>query len=568
MSDPSIRSRIGILLFSAALIALLGLVVYHRRASHEPIERWAPAGSVLVVKIDDPVRLLGKWMSTEVWRQAARHYQLPLEVDALKERAAVALGASQGDPGLGLEGVRLLLVVTAIEATGDHYSPQFALVLEPHGAGARMNDSSLVSTARNWGFLVEDVVPSTAGARLHVAHRVGRKERIYFGVAHGSVLIGNRAEAVILASEAKAGRIKRLMDAPEFVRVLGDLPPGEITGYASGRTWLDAVLGTVRRHFDAGLGSGTEPPASADQIAVLPEFVFGYSADVEQGTFVDRYLWMIEPDLLQKLKRILPSPDGLPEMLAFAPESLPSAMILRSRDLRQSWLSLREHLAPSRSNTVSALWDALASKGRELAGLPFDDQLLTAVGAEVLLLESPTGSLLAGFPVHAKAPLAAAIGRYFKSRGLSPGTTTIGDELWITSPGADAMAFALGERLLLIGHEQSLRAAMPVVRAQDWTGINVERLRGHGPAIREALEVSIGNSAPETSAALSNLARWLGLPATTSLGEAVARVTVTTRISKWTDHGLYSETRSGLGNLGTLLAAFGPDDPPPEGVQP
>lgn len=542
--------------------------------------RYAPERTLAYVDVPSLPALATGLTETDAWSRLAGPLGLSSQLDYagpvaewlgrldLGPNEAVALGRAQ-----------VALAITGLEAEtlpeGEESAlvvrPRFALIFKTHtrAATARaLADERLPMLARRaYGEQAAIETSEYAGALFAVARHPAEPRQIIWAVLDDVVVVGNHEESVravvdtagerapSLANDFFLARLREEVRA-DSAAVFAFFPQGgvgRLAGFGPG-----LLAGSLARDADSS-ASVARIFGGVSEGAVR---ALAYSGSFEGGRFVDRYYTVFTPAMSDAVHRAVAPLSAEPRVLSLVPEGTREVTLVRIERPGDAFEAMLTALSSRVDVGISAALTQIAIEVRRSYGVVPEQPVSPMLGDEIAFVEPSEGApLVAIFEARDTGALSSVVERYLGEGGARVATETHAGVDVRVSTNEDGRAAAFVGRYLVLGTRDQIarvavaaasvsREALPVAAALSGSQRAIlasQRTDTRDPAelllaISGALRASDGSvellERPEVRDALD------GLPPAVS-------------VTSLRDGGLYSETRSAVGNLTYLTALAG-----------
>jgi hypothetical protein len=564
--------------------------------------RYAPAGSLAFAEIYNLGDLVDGLTSTKAWKELAPVLGLS---NQLREIGPIV--SLFGRTGLGPDEAVIAgraqfgLVVTGLESdagTSDdgpyiHFKPHFALIIETHSSPAvaeRMAKDKIAIVARRiFGDIAVEDKDAYQGIALLVFHGADQTRQMLAASTGSLLLVANDRNAIQSCLDAIAGRVQTLADD----QVLTNFRPvvdrqSSIFGYltAAGIDKL-SVIGPalVSSRF-------TTDTERIDAIASLFRHISGqalsgflYGAQFTPDGVTDRYLAVVSPRIASGMSEVFRPPAAQPDQncLRFVPRSSQDFTVIKLEALGGVPQRALKRISPGLDVVGGlALREFVLGFFSHLNVAP--DLIQAAFGDQMVLVKFNQSDIATITEVKDKQGIAAYIKGYLGYRGATVSTQTYkGVEISLSS-AQDERAAALTGEYLLTGKADRIRQMIDArdgltdfgqSRPPGRTGCYGSASSvGEDGAVMQALTLNSAQApvimcspCPEDAGILmleiSRLTRTTdGSPEILQSDEArraFERLPPSVSVTEFKDIGVYTETRSAIGNL-SLIVTLGSDE--------
>lgn len=566
-----------------ASVSAVGLYFAVRRPPRVAMERYVPASALGFVEIDSLSDLIDGLTDTTAWRELAPVLGLSSQLRQIG-LAADLMGRTGLGPAEAVVAARAqyAIALTGIDASGGatdegpyiNFRPRFVLIAETHATPEDvlklLQERASLLARRVYGESATEDSYDYHGSTV-VTFRGATEDRELLAAASGTVaLISNNRNAIESCLDTLAGRAPTLA-ADETLKQKRSVVDHDASVFAfiteSGVSKL-AELGP------AIIASRSQN--SAERITSIADLIQNvsketvtallYAAEFTSDGVTERYLTVLRPRVAESL------------MPAFEPFRAPStnALLLVPANAREITLLNVDRIGdlPERAlKQIAPNLDVVAGVAlREFVigfrrdyGLDSDESAGDAVGAELALADFGDGQARAMIiSVRDKAKLALFLEGYLSLDG--GGVTTEGyngTELKVASTDDRRAAAFIGDYLAIATRDQIKRI------------IDTEA-SGNGLANQEHFKRVVvpgapiityrpeGDEAGRLMLGISKVTRVTdGSPRLLkddALRAAMNRLPAAVSSTSFRDYGIYSETRSAVGNFSVLTSLFSGGD--------
>lgn len=578
-------TRRNVIIASLVLASVAAIAAYFalRRPARVAMERYVPATALAFVEIDSVSDVVDGLTETKAWRELAPVLGLSSQI------RQVGLGADlMGRTGLGpIEAVlaaraQYAIVLTGVDASAGEtdegpyidFKPRFVLIAETHAkpdtVASVLKERALLIAQRVYGESVAEEVRDYQGSPLMVFQGPAPGRELVAASSGSVALIGNNTEAVTACLDAIAGRSATLA-ADETLKQRRSSVDADASMFAFVTESGVGKLAEIGPAIIASRAPASRERASAfsDLIRnVSKETVAGllYAAELTAEGVTERYLTILKPRVAESL------------MPAFHSSRSPGtqALSLVPRDAREVTLlnvdrigelperALRQ-IAPNLDVVAAVALREFVISFRKQYGLEASESAGDAVGDELALVdfgeEQPRAMVIS---VRDKARLAQIVEHHLSRDGATVTTENYGGtEIRIASIDERGAAAFIGDYVALGSRSQISKM---IDTAASGNGLATadrfkQALAASGPIVTFRPE---SDDAGRLMLGISKLTRVTdGSPKlleSEAVRAALNRLPATVRSTEFRDYGVYSETRSAVGNLSLLATLVGGSD--------
>jgi hypothetical protein len=547
------------------------------------MERYVPASALGFIEVDTLSDLVDGLTDTKAWRELAPALGLSSQI------RQIGLGADlMGRTGLGpAEAVlaaraQYAIVLTGIDASSGatdegpyiNFKPRFVLIAETHArpetVASLLKERALLLAQRVYGESVAEDPSDYQGSPLMIFHGP-TPERELVAASYGSVaLIGNNSEALKSCLETIAGRTPTLADDKTLKEKRSSVD-------RNASVFVFVTEGGVNKLAELGpaiIASRTSAtPERANSFAdliqnVSKETVAGllYAAEFTPDGVTERFLTVLRPRVAESLMPAFQAPRSLGMgSLSLVPSDAREATLLNVDRIGELPERALKQIAPNLDVVAGVALRQFVINFRKQYGLESTESAGDAVGDELALVDFGDGQPRAMLmSVRDKAKLAPFVERYLSQEG---GAVTAeaysGSEIRVSATDDRRAAAFIGEYLVLGTRGQIVKM------------IDTEA-SGVGLATAEHFKRTLVTSGPIVTFRSENYDAgrlMLGISKLTRVTDgsprllesdpvraALRRLPPTVRTTEFREYGVYSETRSAVGNFSVLASLLGAGD--------
>ena len=581
----------------ALTAAALGLGAYFalQRPPRVAMTRCVPASSLAFAEVYNLGDVIDGLTSTKAWRELAPVLGLSSQ---LREIGPVV--SLLGRTGLGPDEAVIAgraqfgLAVTGLESDAGtseegpyiHFKPHFALVIETHSSPAVAEriarDKITIVARRLFGDSAVEDQDSYQGIELHIFHSADSARQMLAASTGTLVLVGNDRSAVQACLDAIAGRVQTLADD----QVLSNFRPvvdreTSMFGYltAAGIDKLSVIGPAV---VSSRFTTDTE---RIDAIANLFRHISGqalsgflYGAQFTPDGVTDRYLTVVNPRIASGMSEAFRASAALPdqECLRLVPRSAEDFTVINIESLGGVPQLALKHISPGLDIVGAlALREFVIGFFSHLGVSP--DLTQATLGDHMILVKFNQSEIATITQVKDAHSVPAYIQGYLGYRGAMIRTENYKGVDISLSSAEDERAAALDGEYLLMGRPVRIRQMIDAREGSTAyekshpAGLTVcgsAASIGDDARITQALSVSLTGAplitcspCPDDAARLmleiSVLTRTTdGSPEILEREEArraFDSLPPSVSVTEFKDIGVYTETRSAIGNLGLIV---------------
>lgn len=574
---------------AAGLLALIIAVLLYfglRRPERVPMERYVPASALAFIEMDNLADVVDGLTSTKAWRELAPALGLSSQL-----RHLGFLSDLIGRTGLGPDEAvvagraQFALALTDVEAetgTSDdgpylHFKPHLALIVETHAkpdtAARLVRDRALIIAQRIYGVGVSAEEQDYQGVRLLIFRGPNADRQLVVAASGTVIVLANHVDALKVCLNAIADRAASLADDGTLHRMKPAIDHNAAVFAMMTRSGIEKLLALAPALLASRLSA---EPENINSIAQLVEHFskqaaagFFYSAEFTVEGTTERYLTALQPGVAEGLAEPLKSAPGAGSgLLQWIPREIEDLTILdveRAGDLPERTLkSLAPHLDVV---ATVALRDFVISL-RKQYGIEGAESVGDAVGNEIAFVSFGDGKAKAMLvSVKDRAKLQPTLTRYLARDGAAVKTESYnGTEIQVSAHEAGRAAAFIDNVLILGTREQIARCI--AAQANNTSIAGDERFKQM--LARRPLSAAIIAYRPEVKGAGELLLAISKLTRVTDgsrellrqdvVQKALDRLPSAVSFTEFRSYGVYTETRSAVGNFSLIAALVGSDD--------
>jgi hypothetical protein len=577
-------------IITASIVLAFGLAaaayLVMRRPPRSDMERYVPATALAFVEIDSLPDLVDGLTDTKAWREIAPALGLSSQLRQLGFASDLLGRAGVGpDEAVVAARAQYAISLTGVDAeagaTDDgpyvHLKPRFALVVDTHArpetAARLVRERASIIAQRIYGDSAVEDSESYQGAELLVFHGPQPERQLVAAAAGGIIVVANHASAAKSCLDAISGRESSLGDDG----TLRQTRPAVDHGASVFAFVTEAGVAKLAEIGPALVASRfPADPDTVSSVAGLFEHIskqstagLFYSSEFASGGVVEKYLMALKPLVSEGLAEPLkPAPGASFPSLQLVPNDVQGFTILNVERVGELPERALKSLAPRLDIVATLALKQLVLSLRKQYGLDPSDAVGDALGDELALASFDDGSPMAMIVRAAdKARLAPIITRYLQEGGAKLATDSYaGTEINVSS-NEDGRAAAFVGNYLVLGTRDQITKIIDT-QASGSGVANDERLRA--AIAKRPAGASVISYRPETAdagelmLAISKLTRVTDgsreLLEQDAVRAALDRVPPRVSFTEFRGSGIYTETRSAVGNFSLLASLFDGED--------
>jgi hypothetical protein len=547
------------------------------------MERYVPASALAFVEIDSLSDLVDGLTDTKAWRELAPVLGLSSQI------RQVGLGADLiGRTGLGpAEAVvvarsQYAIALTGIEASSGstdegpyiHFRPRFVLIVETHAEpetiARLLKERALLIAQRVYGESAAEDSRDYQGSRLMVFHGPTPGRELVAASSGSVALIGNNTEAMQSCLDAIAGRAATLADEETLKQRRSSVDHNaSVFAFVT-----DSGVSKLAELAPAIIASRT--PASPERISSFADLLQNLSKETVAGLLyaseftsegvTERYLTVLRPRVAESLLPAFNAPRS-PSMnsLSLVPRDAREVTLLNVDRIGELPERALKQIAPNLDVVAGVALREFVISFRKQYGLESGESAGDAVGDELALADFGDGQPRAMLMnIRDKAKLMPFVEHYLIHDGGAVNAEAYnGTEIRVSSSDERRAAAFIGDYLVLGTRGQITRIIdTETSHSGIATGETFKRtFVTNGPIVTYRPE---SNDAGRLMLGFSKLTRVTdGSPQlleSEAVRAATERLPPSVSSTEFRDYGIFSETRSAVGNFSLLASLLGGAD--------
>jgi hypothetical protein len=591
MNLRALLTRKNLWIASGLLALVIAALLYFglRRPPRVPMERYVPATALAFIEMDNLADVVDGLTSTKAWRELAPALGLSSQL-----RHLGFISDLIGRTGLGPDEVvvagraQFALALTDVEAetgTSDdgpyiHFKPHLALLVETHAkpdtAARLVRDRALIIAQRIYGIGVSEAEQDYQGTQLLIFRGPNADRQLVVAASGTVIVLANHVEAMKACLNAIADRAASLADDATLQRMKPAIDHHAAVFAMMTPSGIEKLLALAPALIASRLSA---EPESINSIAQLVEHFskqaaagFFYSAEFTAEGTTERYLTALQPGVAEGLAEPLKSAPGAGSpLLQLIPREIEDLTILdveRAGDLPERTL---KSLAPHLDVVAAVALRESVINLRKQYGLEGAESVGDAVGNEIAFVSFGDGkpkTMLVS--VKDRAKLQPTLTRYLARDGAAVKTESYNGTEMQVSVHEDGRAAAFVDNFLILGTREQIARCI-AAQANNTSIAGDERFKQ--TLAQRPLSATIIAYRPEVKGAgelllaVSKLTRVTDgsreLLRQDAMQKALDRLPRAVSFTEFRRYGVYTETRSAVGNFSLIASLVSNDDEMP-----
>ncbi|HXG66792.1 MAG TPA: DUF3352 domain-containing protein [Blastocatellia bacterium] len=588
MAFRAYLTRRNISIASVAVFVVLVFGAYYalRRPPRVPMERYVPTSALAFIEIDSLADLVDGLTDTKAWRELAPVLGLSSQLRQIG-RAADLMGRTGLGPAEAViaGGAQYAVALTGLEAeTGAaadgpyiHFKPRFAAIVETHAssetAARLVRERAAILAQRIYGEAASEQTEEYHGAQLRVFQGPQPDRQMVAAAAGSVILIANHTAAIKACLDAIGGRTATLAEDATLKQ------SRPVVGH-NAAVFAYMTEAGIRKLAEFGPALfATRFTTDPDRISAIAG-LFGhlsnqtmagmlYSSSFDSGGVTEKYLTLLRPPvaeaLVEPFKPAASADFGSLQLIPRGVEDITILNIERAGDMPELLL---KQLTPRVDVVAGLALREFVLSLREQLGLEPEETLGNAIGDEVTLVKFSDAEPVAMLAqVKDRTPVLPVLARYMKQGGETVSTEQYKNtEIIISAKEPSRAASFIGDYLALGTRDQIARmidaqaGGNAIAKDERFTQALAKRPAGSSiiscrPEGREAGEMMLAIA--ELTRVSDGSRELLEQDAVRS---ALDRLPPAVSFTEFRDIGIYTETRSAVGNFSLVGSLVGGDE--------
>jgi len=459
------RSFVPLIVFILVVAAITAAMLAFslKRRPRVAMEAYVPQSALAFIEIDDLPGLVDNFTSTELWRKLAPALGLSNDLRYLGSAGRIAsLGLAPTEAVL-LSRAQYAIVVTGVEAVGEEIKPRIALIAETHSDSESVKqiaDTKLPLLARRiFGEGVSSETSQYNGVMTRKLFLSGATGKQIIAATIGSILIvANHESSIEAAIDARLGRIASMALNPQLQKSRTEIgQKSQLFAFATSdgasklfqlslHVLAGGLVDAISEKIDIGEAFSSSISRSLGGLA--------YSASFENGIVVDRYLYLLEPQIASAIRNQVKVVADNPRALDLIPQSASSFRVIMINRPSQALDALLAAISSRVDFATSYLTrQAVIELGKQF-GLRPEESIADALGDELAVVSFPQAEMAFLIEVKDQATIAPVVRRYLLRSGSAVKTEDYNGIDFFTSADNQKSAAFIGRFLVLASRNQ------------------------------------------------------------------------------------------------------------------
>ncbi len=585
MTFQNLLTRRNILIAVIALTLILGIAAFFalRRPPRVAMEKYIPSTALVFIEIDNLPDLLDGITDTRAWRETAPVLGLSSQLRQLGSTADLMGRTGLGpDEAVVAARAQYAVALTGIEAaTGAtdegpylHFKLRFALVVETHAepeaASRLVRERASILAHRIYGDSTLEETQDYLGTPMLIFHGPEPERQMVAASSGSVVVISNHADAAKICLDAINHRTSTLADdgtLRENRPIVGARPSVFAYVTATGFEKLSQLgPAIIASRFTTDANTISVTANLFAHLARQAAAGFLYSSEFEAGGVTEKYLTVLQPQMAGALTEPLkPAPAASFDSLKLIPAGVEDFTLLSVENAGDLPDRVLKQLSPRVDIVAGMALREFVLNFRKQLGVDTTDQIGNAIGDEISLLRfSEDDSLAMLVRVNDQVWVSPALERYLTQDGFTISTTNYkGTEIRVSSH-PDGRAAAYAGNYLILGTTGQIESILDTQTGAASIAGNERFNRAFQERPSKASIISYRpevKDVGETMLAISKLTRTTDgsrdLLDQDSMRAALDRVMPSVSFTEFRDYGIYTETRSAIGNYSLIASLIG-----------
>ena len=585
MKFRDLLTRKHVAIASAIIVLAIGVGAYFalRRPPRVEMEKYIPGSALAFIEVANLSDVLDGITDTKAWREIAPVLGLSSQLRQIGFASDL-----MGRTGLGPEEAvvagraQYAFALTGIEtetgATDEgaylHFRLRFALVAETHSAPERVarlvRERASILAERIYGDATGQETENYLGTELMIFRGPQPRSQMVAAAAGSIVLISNHTEAIKSCLDAINNRTATLAENSTLQKnrslVEADSPVFAFVTQAGIETLSKMGPAIVASRLTADPESINATANLFGHLSKQAAAGFLYSSEFGAGGVIEKYLTVLHTDVAAALAEPLkPAPSASAESLKLVPSAIEDFTLLNVREPGELPERVLKELSPRVDIVAGVALREFVLNFQKQLGLTPSDPASKAVGDEVTLVrfldEGPMAMLIR---VKDRAGILPAVERYLKQEGATISLAQHNATEIILSSNEDGRAAAFINNYLILATRDQITSISDaessrktIADDERFAQVFEERPAGasmisYRPEVKDVGEMML---------AISRLTRASDgsreLLEQDRMRTALNRVLPSVSFTEFRDYGIYTETRSAIGNYSLIATLIG-----------
>lgn len=266
--------------------------------------------------------------------------------------------------------------------------PEAAILVETHTSQRRIRpvvEEALKRFAETTLLGATMQKRDVSGAELMVWSAPAKDRQIVAAINESLVIVGNNERAVQACLDAQRGLRPSLQGHPELQQMRQSLGSEQALGFG----FVSAANAGRLVSAAAPLVTGTAPNdlrfdrLIAGSASKLLRGV-GWSSRVVQGRIEDRYVFLLTPDLVSRLRPFFQPAEGKPDITKMLPEHVYSVTLYNFEDPLATWKAVQTAMSAQLDTLSAIVFTSVFKAALTSYGIDDPESFLQTIGPEIL----------------------------------------------------------------------------------------------------------------------------------------------------------------------------------------
>ena len=381
-----------LLLIGAIAVLIAAAWLWWNRPRTVDMAANAPADALVYIECNSLLDVGGSIVNTNAWRELWPLLGAGNPLSGSWLRRVVSWTGIGPTSTVILTRAQVAAVMLDLGATEQGQTltikPEAAILVETHTSQRRIRPVVEEALKR----FAETTLPGAtmqkrdvSGAEFMVWSASAKDRHIVAAISGSLVIVGNNERAVQACLDAQRGLRPGLQGHPELQQMRQSLGAEQALGFG----FVSAANAGRLVSAAAPLVTGTAPnDLRFDQLIAGSASKLlrgiGWSSRVVQGRIEDRYVFLVTPDLVSRLRPLFQPAERKPEMLKMLPEHVYSMTVYNFEDPLATWKAVQTAMSAQLDTLSAIVFTSVFKAALNSYGIDDPEKFLQTIGPEIL----------------------------------------------------------------------------------------------------------------------------------------------------------------------------------------
>ena len=558
-----LRPLVIIVLLASVLI---GVWLWWSFPAKVDMADYAPADALVYVEFNNLGAVVQAIQHSDVWQAASPITQSkPASQNRVLSLAARAgLGPL---PSVLFARSQVALVVVGMNTAEENDTlkvrPEVAIIVETHTSKWRTKAATVAAVKHlaNFAYGASMCAERTADADYIECSVAGGDRKILGAIDGTLVVIGNSDNAVHHCLDVHRGVRPSIRTDNEMMKVRTNVASESTLGFG----YISPANSAKLFSWAAPLLMGQAP--GDEQLERLLSVSAGkilrglaWTANAKSGGIEDRFLFSLEPGVVQRLQPAFETADRDENFWKLVPDGFQSLTIYRNKAPATAWSSLDSAVAFKLDALPAVLFGSLLRSSLSIYGIGNPKEVLTTLSPPLLTLKPSQGA--EGSILVARVSDEASLRRSLAQDVFKGDKGQIFDGLDANPDANKEFAAVFADGYVLMGKTDNMKASLAALRnkAEAKNELKQSAQQSSAPIVTFANDEARVNNFIATLLRLQG--RQLSNDEVANLQNSLRRFGFTATETRLNAFGIERTTRSAFGQFSTFISLLQPDNSP------